>query len=283
MHSFHWALLHKILLSGSFRMLSLILSCPFVQEVNTNMSLLYSGANGTYVFDEGVHCYNSTDIRCTVLLGGSFNEGSSSTWSLGDKEADAVSAGELSPWSDSRHTFGTDSCTLNFNTSLQRFPLGIIQSGSFPTNGLGLGRNSTILNALSSANLIPSKIWSLFWGLTGATTSSQMDGNLIFGGYDAAKTTGANYTSKITYSRNCSTSMIVTVTAITMNLLNGTDSNILGTNVGSALQMCIDPSYPLITIPYNAWSNFKQFAGANYIARSQGNNFLGMIYPVNDV
>lgn len=212
-----------------------------------------------------------------------FNEGSSSTWSLDGKVADTVSAGEVFPWSDSGGIFGADTFKLNVNTSLQSFPLGIIRSDEFQINGLGLGRNSTLLNALSSANLISSKIWSLFWGLTGATTRSQMDGNLVLGGYDATKITGDNYTSKLTSNANCASSMIVTVTAITMNLLNGSNPSILGTNYGSALQMCIDASYPIISIPNDTWSNFKQYAGANWITRSSGIDFWGLTYPVDDV
>lgn len=110
-----------------------------------------------------------------------------------------------------------------------------------------------------------------------------MDGNLVLGGYDAAKISGPNYTSKLTNNPNCDSSMIVTVTAITMNLLNGSDPNILGTNYGSALQMCVDASYPIISIPNDTWSNFELFAGANYIARSNGINVWGLTYPVNDV
>lgn len=235
------------------------------------------------MYDGSDECGNDTAIQCSAKRGGLFNEGSSSTWSLNGKLADAVSAEEVFPWSDSGGIFGADTFKLNVNTSLQSFPLGIIRSDEFQINGLGLGRNSTLLNALSSANLISSKIWSLFWGLTGATTPSQMDGNLVLGGYDAAKITGDNYTSKLTSNFNCDSSMIVTVTAITMNLLNGSNPNILGTNYGSALQMCIDASYPIISIPNDTWSNFKQYAGANWMTRSSGIDLWGLTYPVNDV
>ena len=256
---------------------------PSSKVGGTNKLWLTSGANGTYIFDGSGTCGNDTAIQCTASRGGSFNEGTSSTWSLDSNQTNAVSAGELFPWSDTGGIFGADTFQLNTNTSVKDYPLGIIRASVFGINGLGLGRNSTLINALSSANLITSRVWSLFYGLTGADTSSQMDGNLVFGGYDAAKTSGANYTTQFTDNSNCDSSMIVTVTAITMNLANGSNPDILGTNYGSALQMCIDASYPIISIPNDTWANFALFAGGNYIGRSDGINIWGLTYPVDNV
>ena len=65
---------------------------------------------------------------------------------------------------------------------------------------IGLGFNLTILNILKSAGHIGSRTWSLCWGLAGATAHAQVDGSLVFGGYDAGKVKGPNFTQPLTAS-----------------------------------------------------------------------------------
>ena len=114
-----------------------------------------------------------------------------------------------------------------------------------------------------------------------------MNGNLVFGGYDAAKASGTNSTTSISEIVDqidddslCRTSLMVTVTALTMNLVNGSNENILG---GSQLQMCIDPSYPLITLPEDVWNNWENVDRNVPLNRSYGINLWGLTYAANSV
>lgn len=52
---------------------------------------------------------------------------------------------------------------------------------------LGLGTNFTVLSALQTRHQIASRVWSMFYGLTGVDADAQLDGVLVLGGYDHAK------------------------------------------------------------------------------------------------
>lgn len=120
-----------------------------------------------------------------------------------------------------------------------------------------------------------------FLGQTGADSPTQMDGSLILGGYDAAKTTGSSYTTSITYDQSCTLPLVIT--SIVMNWPNGTNTSILGMNQNDALRMCVTPANPIITLPENIWSLFQYYAGGNFLSHSQGLNFLGSSYDVKEV
>ena len=172
--------------------------------------------------------------------------------------------------------FGTDTLQLNATFSLKGFTFGINRNTAYATHAIGLARNSTLLSTLLSAKLIASRTWSVSWGLTGADTTSQMDGNLVFGGYDAARTSSVNLTTRISGVQNqignsseCRTAIVVTVTALTMNLVDGSNQDILE---GSPMQMCIDPSCSLITLPETIWNNWQKFDQNTPLNRSTGVN-----------
>lgn len=211
--------------------------------------------------------------------GGFFDYGASATWK---KASSAAAAGGAPVDSQNANDFfGSDVFQANVSTQFKQFPLGIQRGSALTGNGLGLGTNSTLLNTFKSAKIIASNSWALFWGLTGADASSQMDGSLVLGGYDGAKATGPNSTQSITMGQGCN--FFVVVTAINMNFPNGTNYNILGTSHGAALRMCVSPMYPIITIPYDLWQNFQAWAGGTYIGRSLGENLWGEVFAANGV
>ena len=111
-----------------------------------------------------------------------------------------------------------------------------------------------MFNALKTADTIGSKTWSLFWGLIGATPDAQIDGSLIFEAYDLAKIDGSNSTGKISVGQGCDRP--VTFVSITMNFPNATDFQRLGESHGAALRICIEPSFPIIPVPYDIWMTF---------------------------
>lgn len=72
-----------------------------------------------------------------------------------------------------------------------------------------------------------------------------MDGQLVLGGYDAAKVTGPNITQKLMPSTaNCQSGMYLTITNMVLGFPNGTKSDMLAPSMLSA---CIWLDWPVIT------------------------------------
>lgn len=104
-----------------------------------------------------------------------------------------------------------------------------------------------------------------------------MDGNLVFGGYDAAKIAGNNITLPFITDSHCPEGYIVTISDIKMNLLNGSNPSILGPSAGSALRACIGPGYPLMSLSQDVWDAFVKVSGVREVGRSNQTNFFGML------
>lgn len=128
-------------------------------------------------------------------------------------------------------------------------------------NAVGLGRNSTILNALIAAKAIGSKTFGLFYGWVGADSDHQVDGNLVLGGYDAAKVTGENVTIPFTNNEACPSGLVIEISNISMPLANGSNLPIFGTSENSLMKACIEPQSTLIEISSNIYQNFFKIAG----------------------
>ena len=163
------------------------------------------------------------------------------------------------------------------------FPIAIEAGNDIGFNALGLATNSTILTRLYQTGVIASRSWGLFWGLNGIDLDAQKSGSLTFGGYDKAKLTGTGSKINLTHGNpNCN--LLVTATSIKMNFPNGTDIEILATGSSAAtLTMCVNPEFPIVTLPYDVWTNFQDNAGGTYIGRSNGINGYGELYGVDDV
>ena len=134
------------------------------------------------------------------------------------------------------------------NTTLEDFPIGMPGfdvGGIFDTQAnIGLGRNSTLLNALHDKGHITSRTYSFRWGLNSASSSLSMDGQLVLGGYDAAKVTGLNITQKLLPSTvGCGSGMYLTVTNIILGFPNGTQADMLAPSVITA---CIQLDFPSV-------------------------------------
>lgn len=167
--------------------------------------------------------------------------------------------------------------------------MGVAQSdwgeqGYYPQVALGLGFNSTILHALKDSGRIASRSWSMFWGRTGATADTQLNGNFVLGGYDRAKVSGPNHTRPLTHSGSvCPTAMLITITDIKLNLANGTDVSLFGGAASTAMSACIVPDYPvLMTIPFDPYFlSFETLTNAELFKRSFGIYYYGMIYSID--
>ncbi len=139
---------------------------------------------------------------------------------------------------------------------------------------------------LKGAGRIGSRTWSLWWGLDGAEENAQMDGSLVFGGYDAAKIQGTtNHTDRITVSALCSTGLTVTISEISLNFPNGSTPNLLNPLFGSTLiQACISFGSNLMTLPLSPYyERFEAWTETTSITRSVGNDFFTMTYPTDSV
>jgi hypothetical protein len=187
------------------------------------------------------------------------------------------------PINDTRDLFGQDTIHLNSSASLTNFPFHVPRfDWTGEASMIGLGSQSTFLSGLQNAGIIPSRTWAYWWGLTGL--EQEMDGGVVFGGYDKAKTKGKNYTNSLSDDvATCPTKILTTISDITMTLSNGDEQSIIGTSHGSALRMCVDPTYPLITIPSSIWDTFSGSAGGTLLGRSLGINLFGMLYSSTDM
>lgn len=238
--------------------------------------------NNTYLNDGTVPgcSVNNTKLQCSNQYGGLFDEGSSTTWS----PADFTALGTAAESTSDQHndTWGSDTLLVNTTLLIPHFPLGIFRGSTDYQNTLGLGRNSTMLNALVSAGAIVSRTFSIFQGWTGSQTQYQTDGSLILGGYDSAKIRGSNITLPFTVEDNCNNGFIISVTDINMNLRNGSNVSIIGRSQGSAMRACIEPNFSPITLSEEIWWAFTNVTGVAETGRSISPiNPWGMMIPAS--
>lgn len=197
---------------------------------------------------------DTTKAQCRTIRGGTYDPSASTTVS----EKDDVFAAGGDP-GDTYRAIGTHiwyndwtTDTLNVgNVTIDEFPVGMPGfdvGGIFDTQAnIGLGRNSTLLNALRDAGHISSRTYSYWWGLNSASPSNSMDGQLILGGYDAAKITGPNITRELLPSTSsCGSGMILTITNMILGFPNGTKADMVAPSILSA---CIQLDFPAFATP----------------------------------
>ncbi|PQE19414.1 Peptidase aspartic protein [Rutstroemia sp. NJR-2017a BBW] len=251
-------------------------SFAFLPQWPLNNSFLY-GTNGL--------CNSSwaSDV-CTTFRGGQYDEFASKT--RASPGTDSYPS-DGSPYPSMK--FVTDNYILNSNITKKDYPIGIARAdwgeqGYYPQTAMGLGSNSTILNALSASGQIASRTWSMFWGRVGATSATQMDGSFVFGGYDRAKVSGQNHTQSLSTSKqSCPTGMLVTITDMTLNFSNGTDISLFDGAESTAISACLVPSYPvLMTIPLKPYfGNFESDTNQSMSLRTFGLYYYGLLYDGN--
>ena len=228
--------------------------------------------------------YNSTDGFCDPVTGGtsqdfcityrgglydltasSTSELASSVYASGGDPSDIQRTGGTHIWES---TWAKDLLSFG-HTSFSAFPIGMPSYEyanllSSQTN-IGLGKNSTLLTRLQSAGQITSRSWSWWWGRTSPTEGAPMDGSIVFGGYDKAKTNGNGYTQNLIRPEvNCQSGMRVTISDLSLGFPNGTVASILGKKQISA---CLQPDYPVVmTLPQDPYySTFESLTGTRSI------------------
>lgn len=188
-----------------------------------------------------------------------------------------------------------DTVRTGANLSLEAFEFAIpeqdLNQAFTSQSQLGLGRESTFLEALKAAGHIKTKAYAMFWGLVGGPVSKQTPGSLVIGGLDKARIVelADNFTASLYYGSACGTGMLVTISDIELNWPNGTDTSIFMGSQSAAIQACISPSFAgLMSIPSSYYENLFRLAGGRYPGngketRSQGMNFFTMLFDPTDM
>ncbi|KAL1889484.1 hypothetical protein Sste5346_008862 [Sporothrix stenoceras] len=266
----------------------------FMPMMPLNNTLLYGTDGYCLTGSPGVGPW--TDTACTTFRGGSYDplaSTSKATISTNaypyDGAPDPVLGGTRYP--QVQHV--SDSLHLNSNITLDGFPLGVAQSdwgeqAYTPMMGIGLGTNSTLLNFLVSTGQIGSRSWSYFWGRTvvpgfSSSTSQQIDGSVVFGGYDKAKVTGNKFTQPMTTTESgCPSQMVVNIADIVLNFANGSDASIFPISSSTAIAACLTPALPtLMWMPFDPYFDKMMNLTSNNIykmGRSVGVYYWNMRY-----
>lgn len=213
---------------------------------------------------------DTTKAQCQTIRGGTYD--SSISTSASDNLNVASAGGDPS---DTFRAIGThiwyndwaqDTLTAG-NITLDDFPIGMPGfdfGGIFDTQAnIGLGRNSTLLNALYEAKHVSSRTYSFWWGRNSASPENSMDGQLVLGGYDAAKVMGPNITQKLLPSTaGCGSGMYLTVTNMILGFPNGTKADMLAPSIFSA---CIQLDFPSVaTFRYDPFmERFQNYTGTS--------------------
>ncbi|KAI1265538.1 aspartic peptidase domain-containing protein [Xylariaceae sp. FL1019] len=171
----------------------------------------------------------------------------------------------------------SDVFRVNENATLPAFEFGQALSdwsaqGYHPMMAFGTGSH------------IGSRVWSMFYGWTGGSPDTQLDGTFMFGGYDRAKVAGEGFTQKLRWDPSCPTSMFVTIEDIVLNFPNGTDSSIVAKTSNGSFPACIVPDYPvLMTLPTNPYfDKFQEYTNTTITQRSLGQAYYSLLYNDND-
>lgn len=249
--------------------------------------------NDTWIFNatDSFCSSNDTMDKCITIRGGLYDTDLSSSYT---KQADVVAAGGDQQdtvratlpdvWSSA---WATDVLGVG-NMSLEEYPIGMPGfdvSGPFNTQAfMGLGSNSTFLQHLKDSGLIASRSWSYWWGIDNSESRSAMNGQLILGGYDAAKVVGTPFTQPLQPPTSaCPTGMTISFTDITLNFPNGTSSSEI--NPRNILPACIQPDFPAVmTIPAQPYFwRFQDITQTKFTNRTLGTYWYTPTYPSSNV
>ena len=256
--------------------------------------ILVSYFNNTWIYNATADFCESgtTEEYCTTYRGGLYDASSSfgaqltaSVDEAGGDSSDTQRVVGPHIWD---YAFAIDKLSVS-NVTLADYPIGMPgseQGELYDTqHNFGLGINSTILNGLHAAGEISSRSYSWWWGQTGATEDTQMDGSLVLGGRDEAKTIGKGYTKDLILPEiNCPSGMRVTVSDLVLNFPNGTTASILGLKQYLA---CLWPDFSSIgTLPkFTIYPEFEALTSTKNVGTNGGGgiNAMGYLYPPDDV
>ncbi|ORY17278.1 hypothetical protein BCR34DRAFT_51722 [Clohesyomyces aquaticus] len=200
---------------------------------------------------------------------------------------------ETSAWYQDTVYFGSDLPPANFTFGIPRKDIDG-DHDFIPAAQLGLGSNSSFLRLIKERGHVVTRVYSIFWGRSFGTASEVTDGSLMLGGFDESiiNDTATNLTAPIvmkdTRTQGCNTGMLVTITQMTLNWPNNTDTTVFGNqNSLFALEACIIPGYQgVMTLPNDYWEAIRNLMGGQVVKTKDGGDFrTGGVYigdPVYD-
>jgi hypothetical protein len=207
---------------------------------------------------------------CLVSHGGQYNQ------SLSTTARDLLAP--IAPFIDEKvdTNWTSDSVKLDNGATIHdwRFGTPRPQLRDESSNGqavIGVGVNSTFINALRTAGDISSNAYSLFWG--DEFTDEPRDGAFTLGGYDEAILGDSMVTKGFTRSEErCAEGMIVEVTHMRLNHQDGPTVDLLD-GLG-ALNVCVIPSLRAVMAVPGAYGE-KLIASMGAVRLDNGTNIAG--------
>ncbi|KAK3291752.1 aspartic peptidase domain-containing protein [Chaetomium fimeti] len=245
--------------------------------------------NNTYLYGTDGHCGGwepgFTRVGCTTLRGGAYDSSKSESPKTPPRDS---YPSDPAPFNQMEYV--AETLKLNSDTSVLDFPMGVAtddlgKQAYYPQMTLGLGSNSTLLNALKASGKIASRTFSFFAGRFGRIPSGHVDGAVAFGGYDKAKVTGRGHTFPFSRgSVGCESDMVVSISDIELNFPDGTDMSLFEGSRSQSITTCISPSLPVfMNMPLRPYVE-KMLALSNEsltifdLQRSTGLNFWNLRY-----
>ncbi|RGP68844.1 peptidase aspartic [Fusarium sporotrichioides] len=272
-----------------------------IGEPSQNIVLLpWAELNNTWIYDDQLYCDKTViwnDRICEIRRGGVYDEAQSRSFTKASDIRDAGGSTSETAFQGaesgikklvSTSLAGTDNITLEGAPGIEDLSIGIPRlkwdAGYTMLHPLGLGSNSTYLNALREAGKISSRVWSIFWGRMWVKTP--IDGSLVLGGYDEEKVIGKNYTAPLVYddytgTAGCWAGMKITISDIRVNFRDGSDESIFPSN--TALPCCIVPQRQLLLEAPGAYvSRFEEVTGSNHTGTSYGLHWSARLFDADD-
>ena len=183
-------------------------------------------------------------------------------------------------------TSATDILTLS-DTDLQDYLFGMPGVDLFwyrDTRSIfGLSSNSSILKVLKSAGKISSHSFSWYYGWNSATESKNQDGQLVFGGYDAARANGPSVTGPIKAGDyDCPSGIWLDVQDIRLQNTDGSTPSLLGFH---SMRFCVAFDFPIVMSilenPY--FEKFENLTGTQNVGIKPWIDYGGVLYDQNNV
>lgn len=175
---------------------------------------------------------------------------------------------------------GFDNATfVDADTHLPRLPLEVWANNNRPNrSALGLGRSSSLLHRLLGANLIPALPFSLDYG--SRSESKYRDGQLILGGYNAARrtTSGAARFNLSAFSAPvpCPLQVLLSDVILTDHVTGVSTS--LFEDPGARVAACVDPLQNVFAFTPKMFEKWQRLTG--WISYD-GSNYSQQTYPAD--
>ena len=175
--------------------------------------------------------------------------------------------------------WGQDTMKLSESISLDSLPIDLTKQQNWAINGLGLGANSTILNRLKSTQKIASSSWSMWYGRYnyGRPADVEMDGTLVLGGYDMAKTVGSRIDFRIEAGTACRTNLVAPLLDVKVNA-GGQSTSILD----KPQFACLDPGQTTLEASAEVFNRFYALLGGTFLRNSSGLFAAGPVFEAGD-